>query len=257
MCHIYHIYSLFHVIHSNTLSISFSHDFFFSDHPLHHTTWQQVLSYVRFGLISAKTIADAVECHPLVQTKAGKSFVHEAYRFQALPPESRQEFAKSMAARARPRTAPAASRRGSAGGHGRLADRSLEAAGMDDGQGSISDDSDASEDQHKRREYRVWGCGGEDTGRNSSSSSPVVDEKQHRQQQQQQRRGSSAWESGASGVAQCAPISGSSIEKVKAVSIEQEEENSQEGKEGSRSGRGLATSRPGRRSWGAEFRMYV
>lgn len=67
----------------------------------------QILSHVRFGLISAKTLAEAVEAHPLVQTKVGKAFVHEAYRYQALPPESRENFATSMAARARPRSAAA------------------------------------------------------------------------------------------------------------------------------------------------------
>lgn len=64
---------------------------------------RQVLSYVRFGLISAKTLAEAVEQHPLVQSKSGTAFLHEAYRFQALPPESQEEFASSMATRARPR----------------------------------------------------------------------------------------------------------------------------------------------------------
>lgn len=53
--------------------------------------------------MSAKTLAEVVEAHPFVQTKTGKSFVHEAYRYQALPPESRDDFAVSMAARARPR----------------------------------------------------------------------------------------------------------------------------------------------------------
>ena len=67
----------------------------------------QILSHVRFGLISAKALAEAVEAHPLLQTKAGKAFVHEAYRYQALPPESRDDFASSMAARARPRPAVA------------------------------------------------------------------------------------------------------------------------------------------------------
>lgn len=63
----------------------------------------QVLSHVRFGLISAKTLASEVEVHPLVQTKAGRCFVHEAYRYQALPLEDREKFAASMKARARPR----------------------------------------------------------------------------------------------------------------------------------------------------------
>eukprot|EP00903_Cladosiphon_okamuranus_P009315 g8887.t1 len=63
----------------------------------------EILSHVRFGLVSAETLADAVEAHPLMQSKAGKAFVHEAYRYQALPPESRAGFASSMAARARPR----------------------------------------------------------------------------------------------------------------------------------------------------------
>lgn len=62
-----------------------------------------MLSYVRFGLISAKTLAEAVEQHPLVQSKSGRAFLHEAFRFQALPPESKEEFALSMATRARPR----------------------------------------------------------------------------------------------------------------------------------------------------------
>lgn len=63
----------------------------------------QVLAHVRFGLISAKTLASEVEVHPLVQTKAGRCFVHEAYRYQALPLEDREKFAASMKARARPR----------------------------------------------------------------------------------------------------------------------------------------------------------
>ncbi|CAN0273760.1 unnamed protein product, partial [Hapterophycus canaliculatus] len=67
----------------------------------------EVLSHVRFGLVSAKTLADAVEAHPLMQSEAGRAFVHEAYRFQALPPESRDELASSMASRARPRAARA------------------------------------------------------------------------------------------------------------------------------------------------------
>lgn len=64
-----------------------------------------MLSHVRFGLVSAKTLAEVVEAHPLIQTNAGKAFVHEAYRYQALPHESRDEFAASMGARARPRSA--------------------------------------------------------------------------------------------------------------------------------------------------------
>lgn len=40
-----------------------------------------------------------------MQSKVGKAFVHEAYRYQALPPGSRDEFASSMSARARPRAA--------------------------------------------------------------------------------------------------------------------------------------------------------
>lgn len=62
---------------------------------------------MRFGLVSAKTLADAVEGHPLMQSEASRRFVHEAYRFQALPPESRDELASSMASRARPRAARA------------------------------------------------------------------------------------------------------------------------------------------------------
>lgn len=40
-----------------------------------------------------------------MQSMVGKAFVHEAYRYQALPPGSRDDFASSMSARARPRTA--------------------------------------------------------------------------------------------------------------------------------------------------------
>lgn len=50
-----------------------------------------------------------------MQTEAGKAFVHEAYRYQALPPENRNDFAASMAARARPRTAAGALSANSAG----------------------------------------------------------------------------------------------------------------------------------------------
>lgn len=42
-----------------------------------------------------------------MQSEASRSFVHEAYRFQALPTESRGELASSMASRARPRAARA------------------------------------------------------------------------------------------------------------------------------------------------------
>lgn len=41
-----------------------------------------------------------------MQTKAGRSFVHEAYRYQALPQDTREEFAASMEMRARPRMPP-------------------------------------------------------------------------------------------------------------------------------------------------------
>lgn len=163
-----------------------------------------------------------------------------------------------MAARARPRTAPAASRPVSAGGQGRLLDRGLEAARMDDEQGSISYENDASEDRDKRGEYHVleWvgdRGAGEATTCCAGGSSPAADEQQH-QQQQQQRCSSSAWESGGSGVARSAPVSVSMEEEV---SGEQEGGDGQGGKGGSPSGRARVTSSPGRRSWGAGFRMYV
>lgn len=84
----------------------------------------QVLSYVRFGLISAKILASDVETHPLVQTKATRGFIHEAYRYQALPQDSRKKFSASMDARARTRRPRSSSwspkTRGRAGGRGAL-----------------------------------------------------------------------------------------------------------------------------------------
>ena len=77
-----------------------------------------MLSHVRFALISAKTLAEAVEAHPLLQSKSGKAFLHEAYRYQALPPESQDAFAKSMATRARPRAASTTALSVSPGGRG-------------------------------------------------------------------------------------------------------------------------------------------
>lgn len=55
--------------------------------------------------MSAKTLAETVESHPSMQSEVSKAFVHEAYRYQALPPGSRDDFASSMSARARPRVA--------------------------------------------------------------------------------------------------------------------------------------------------------
>lgn len=52
-----------------------------------------VLALVRYYLVSAEFLADSVEPHPLMQSRACKDLVHAAYRWQALPPTRRAENA--------------------------------------------------------------------------------------------------------------------------------------------------------------------
>ncbi|KAJ8600436.1 hypothetical protein CTAYLR_001411 [Chrysophaeum taylorii] len=52
-----------------------------------------VLALVRYYLVGAEFLADAVELHPLMQSRACKDLVHAAYRWQALPPQRRAEKA--------------------------------------------------------------------------------------------------------------------------------------------------------------------
>lgn len=52
-----------------------------------------VLALVRYYLVSAEFLADTVEPHELMQSRACKDLVHAAYRWQALPPTRRSEKA--------------------------------------------------------------------------------------------------------------------------------------------------------------------
>lgn len=52
-----------------------------------------VLALVRYYLVSAEFLADTIEPHPLMQSRACKDLVHAAYRWQALPPTRRAEKA--------------------------------------------------------------------------------------------------------------------------------------------------------------------
>ncbi|CAM9457218.1 unnamed protein product [Choristocarpus tenellus] len=64
-----------------------------------------VLPHVRFGLISAETLAETVENHVMLQADIGRRFIHEAYRYQALPEGAvKENFLLSMEARSRPRS---------------------------------------------------------------------------------------------------------------------------------------------------------
>lgn len=221
----------------------------------------QVLSHVRFGLISAKTLVEAVEAHALLQARTGKSFVHEAYRYQALPPEIRHDFGASMGARARPRSAGAAGpgpgtvsvtstgggfpstseRCGSGLWCGGLRESSLdceEFPGDDDGEGSKAGEEGLDVKAGTCRSgWRRGGEGGGD-GAREAVSSDGHDQEEEEDEDEGERNG---------GVAL----------------FKQEEGEEEEGR-----GRGESSKKspvitsdadrsPARRSWGAGLRMYV
>lgn len=52
---------------------------------------QAVLALVRYYLVAAEFLADAVEPHPLMQSRPCQDLVHAAYRWQALPPTRREK----------------------------------------------------------------------------------------------------------------------------------------------------------------------
>lgn len=188
---------------------------------------------MRFGLVSAETLADAVEAHPLMQSKAGKGFVHEAYRYQALPPENRDGFASSMAARARPRvpagledggdalsssSASAAVRPNRPGSGDGAGGRGLRAIGIvDEDGGSSCEEGGGGRDAESEEE----GCGPDEDAENKSGDGPP----------------------------RAAPVSGVA-----------EEMNEGEGAGGGGRSGDLSMKTnvsPSRRSWGAGLRMYV
>lgn len=200
----------------------------------------QVLSHVRFGLVSAKTLAEVVEAHELVQTKAGKAFVHEAYRYQALPPESRGEFAASMSARARPRAAADAiftagggsscGRGGEGRGGGRFrTERVSSSFGVGLGTAVVDEDGFYSDEGENEPGRRASGLEAR------AHPAPAADDE--------------GGVAGGGNQAPAAPFSGCDVEEMR-----QEEEC------GRAVGEGASPTKPHaptRRSWGAGLRMYV
>ncbi|CAB1114554.1 unnamed protein product [Ectocarpus sp. CCAP 1310/34] len=217
-----------------------------------------VLSHVRFGLVSAKAIADAVEAHPLMQSAAGKAFVHEAYRYQALPPESRDNFASSMAARARRRTAA-----GGDGGRGYRTGQSPSAAlkpdhgdgvgdfsgwlrvdGFGDDQGDSSSDSSSCE---------VRGSGAGDSESEGGEDPPVAGGESSRHGGS---NGGAAADGGIGDGMRSAPVSGSA-EEMSAGREESARGESRVGNESRPRKLHMTDGNPKRRLWGAGTRMYV
>lgn len=174
-----------------------------------------------------------METHPLVQTKAGKGFVHEAYRYQALPPESREDFASLMDARARPRSAEddlsLSSDRVRRGGCslGGLGGR-LEATRVSSCEGYCSDESE--------------GVGGEETGKAVELEGNV---KSAANCESDQNR---------DGGLRAAPLSGSAKEMCEKGGDESEMRHS--GETYSSMSHSVHAS-PSRKSWGSGLRMYV
>lgn len=219
---------------------------------------------MRFGLISAKTLAVAVEAHPLVQSEVGKAFVHEAYRYQALPRESRDGFAESMEARAQPRTG------GSDGYPVGALGQTADSDGLDQrlGQLPLGEDARSNRDEdgkwkegedHSELEWMMKinrascgadGDGYEDSCDGSGSGSYDADTPVD-----------SPCEQDGSGVAQIAPSScGVKEDDEEAELMSAEGEGDEKRLGGGVTGCSRiaqATAKPARRSWGAGLRMYV
>ncbi|CAM9896899.1 unnamed protein product [Ectocarpus sp. 8 AP-2014] len=220
----------------------------------------RVLSHVRFGLVSAKALADAVEAHPLMQSAAGKAFVHEAYRYQALPPESRDDFASSMAARARSRTAAGGD---GGGGSGYRTGRSSSAAlkpdhgdGVDDFSGWLRADGfgDDQGDSSGSSSCEGQGGGGGENESEGEGDPPVPG-------------GEGNWHGSSNGAAaaadggigdgmRSAPLSGSA-EEIGAGREESASGESRVGNESRPRKLHMTDGSPIRRLWGAGTRMYV
>lgn len=171
-----------------------------------------------------------------MQSKAGKNFVHEAYRYQALPPESRDGFASSMAARASPRAAAAADGgdvalssfssaavrprpNQTSGGRGGHHGEGLRAIGIVDEEGSSSCEEE--------------GGGSRDAELEESWSGPAA-----------------RAESEGRDDARAAPASGG-------AGLVSEGEEKEAGGGGSFDASIKTGASPSRRSWGAGLRMYV
>lgn len=221
----------------------------------------QVLSHVRFGLISAKTLAEAVEAHALLQARAGKAFVHEAYRYQALPPESLNEFCSSMGARARPRSAgaadagagtlsvastggrfPSASERcGSGRWRGRFREAGLDCKEFSgDGDGEGSEDGEKGVDAKAgtgRGGWRRGGEGGGDGAREAASSVGRGQEEEEEGEEEGEGKGGVALFKQEEGEKE-EPGGGQSSKKSPVIITD-------------------AGRSPARRSWGVGLRMYV
>lgn len=224
---------------------------------------EQILSHVRFGLVSAETLAGAVESHPLLQSRAGRAFVHEAYRYQALPPESRDDLlASSMEARARPRAAAAAA----AGPAGARAARSSSFAtasrapsgrrgrpswggGFAGGLGGVNfadEESGSSCDEGGERGTGRDGC--RDAGLEEESGDPATSGSESGGG----GSGGRAWED-----ARAAPAPASDGAEGMRVVVAGGGDGNDHGEVEDTDAPSKAGASPSRRSWGAGLRMYV